>query len=287
MSYQLPTNVADRPIVVLGAGTLGRRIALTHATRGGSVRLYDLSEKQLHEAKRFVDDQLPTLLETRGSGSPATIEYVTDLENAVRNAWYIVESIPEVPSLKIDVLGTVDTLAEPDAIIGTNSSSYASSELVAKVAHPERVLNTHYGQPPETRQLELMSDGHTDGRIFDLLKRELSAYGFVVAVAHVESVGFIVNRVWAAVKRESLAVVAQGVTTAEEFDNLWVAAGFGNTGIFRLIDQVGLDVALDIENHYLERFPHLPSDSRNLLEKYVQQGKLGVKSGEGFYSDYT
>ncbi|TGD88412.1 3-hydroxyacyl-CoA dehydrogenase family protein [Mycolicibacterium sp. CH28] len=286
MSYELPTAIADRPIVVLGAGTLGRRIALSHATRGGCVRLYDVSEKQLNAAKTFVDDQLPTLLKLRGSGSPATIEYVTDLEQAVRNAWYIVESVPEVPSLKIDVLGSIDDLAEPDAIIGTNSSSYVSSELISKVAHPERVLNTHYGQPPDSRQLELMSCGHTDARIFDLLERELPKHGFVVAVARVESVGFIVNRVWAAMKRESLAVVAQGVTTAAEFDNIWLAAGFGTTGIFRLIDQVGLDVALDIENHYLERFPNLPSDSRDLLEHYVHQGKLGVKSGEGFYSDY-
>lgn len=286
MRYALPTDIEDRPITILGAGTLGRRIALTYATRGGVVRLYDVSDKSLQEAKKFIDEQLPALLQKRPDSSQATVEYTTDLSKAVEKAWYIVESVPEVPTLKVDVLGELDQIAAPDAIIGTNSSSFESSELIGKVTHPERVLNTHYGQPPELLQLELMTDGHTDERIFELLSAELPKYGFVVALAHKESVGFIINRVWAAVKRESLAVVAEGVSTPEEFDQLWVAAGYGTIGVFRLIDRVGLDIALDIENNYLKKFPYLPEKSRDLLKAYVDQGKLGVKSGEGFYNDY-
>ena len=286
MNYSLPTNIENRPIVILGAGTLGRRIALTYSTRGGVVRLYDISEGPLTAAKKFIEEQLPALLKSRRASQPATVEYVTDLQSAVKDAWYIVESVPEVLSLKIDILGQLDDLAEPDAIIGTNSSSYESSELIGKVKHPERVLNTHYGQPPERPQLELMTDGHTDERIFDLLTDELPKYGFVAAAARKESVGFIINRVWAALKRESLAVVAEGVSSPADFDHLWVAAGFSQYGVFRLIDKVGLDVALDIEENYLKKFPYLPTKSRDLLKSYVDQGKLGVKSGEGFYNDY-
>jgi 3-hydroxybutyryl-CoA dehydrogenase len=286
MNYSLPTSIENRPIVVLGSGTLGRRIALTYSTRGGVVRLYDISEGPLNDAKKFIEEQLPALLKSRPASQPATVEYVTDLQSAVKDAWYIVESVPEVLSLKIDILGQLDELAEPDAIIGTNSSSYESSELIGKVKHPERVLNTHYGQPPERPQLELMTDGHTDERIFDLLTDELPKYGFVAAAARKESVGFIINRVWAALKRESLAVVAEGVSSPADFDHLWVAAGFSQYGVFRLIDKVGLDVALDIEENYLKKFPYLPTKSRDLLKSYVDQGKLGVKSGEGFYNDY-
>ena len=286
MDYSLPTNIENRPIAVVGAGTLGRRIAMTYATRGGVVRLYDISEAPLDDAKKFIEERLPALLQSRPGGQPATVEYVTDLQSAVKSAWYIVESVPEIPSLKIDILGQLDAIAEPDAIIGTNSSSYESSELIGKVTHPERVLNTHYGQPPEFPQLELMTDGHTDERIFDLLTEELPKYGFVAAAARVESVGFITNRVWAAVKRESLAVVAEGVSAPADFDRLWVAAGFGTVGVFRLIVKVGLDVALEIEDNYLKKFPYLPTKSRDLLKSYVDQGKLGIKSGEGFYNDY-
>jgi 3-hydroxybutyryl-CoA dehydrogenase len=286
VDYSLPTNIENRPIAVVGAGTLGRRIAMTYATRGGVVRLYDISEAPLDDAKKFIEERLPALLQSRPGGQPATVEYVTDLQSAVKSAWYIVESVPEIPSLKIDILGQLDAIAEPDAIIGTNSSSYESSELIGKVTHPERVLNTHYGQPPEFPQLELMTDGHTDERIFDLFTEELPKYGFVAAAARVESVGFITNRVWAAVKRESLAVVAEGVSAPADFDRLWVAAGFGTVGVFRLIDKVGLDVALEIEDNYLKKFPYLPTKSRDLLKSYVDQGKLGIKSGEGFYNDY-
>jgi 3-hydroxybutyryl-CoA dehydrogenase len=286
MNYSLPTNIENRPITVLGAGTLGRRIALTYSTRGGVVRLYDISEGPLNDAKKFIEDKLPALLQSRPNGQPASIEYLTDLRSAVKGAWYIVESVPEIPSLKINILGQLDEIAEPDAIIGTNSSSYESSELIGKVAHPERVLNTHYGQPPELPQLELMTDGHTDERIFDLLEVELPKYGFVAAAARKESVGFITNRVWAAIKRECLAEVAEGVCSPADFDRLWLASGFSRVAVFRLIDKVGLDVALDIENNYLKKFPYLPTKSRDLLKSYVDQGKLGVKSGEGFYNDY-
>lgn len=286
VNYSLPSNVENRPIAIVGAGTLGRRIAMTYATRGGLVRLHDISEGSLHGAEKFIAEQLPALLKSRPGSQPATVEYVTDLQSAIKDAWYIVESVPEIAALKTDMLGRLDDIAEPDAIIGTNSSSYESSELIAKAKHPERVLNTHYGHPPEFPQLELMTDGHTDERIFDLLTHELPKYGFVTAAARVESVGFITNRVWAAIKRESLAVVAEGVLSPADFDRIWLAAGLGTVGVFRLIDKVGLDVALEIEENYLTKFPHLPTKSRDLLQTYVGQGRLGVKSGEGFYNDY-
>ena len=272
----------------MGAGTLGRRIALTFATRGGVVRLYDVSAESLNSAKAFLDEQLPKLVEARADrgATPATIEYFTDLPAAVKGAWYVVESVPEIQALKIDTLGQVDELAEPDAIIGTNSSSFMSSELIAKVKHPERVLNTHYGQPPQAPQAELLTDGHTDERIFEILGAELPKHGFVTAVARKESVGFIINRVWAAIKREAVAVVAEGVSTPDQFDRIWVASGISPVGVFRTIDRVGLDVALDIEENYLRHFPYLPTKSRDLLKQYVDEGKLGVKSGEGFYNDY-
>ncbi|WP_100470544.1 3-hydroxyacyl-CoA dehydrogenase family protein [Mycobacteroides abscessus] len=288
MTYSPPADIDNRPVAVLGAGTLGRRIALTFATRGGVVHLYDVSEESLQSAKKFLDQRIPELVKARSAlgAQPATIEYYTDLPSAVKDAWYVVESVPEVQALKIDMLGQLDEIAAPDAIIGTNSSSFMSSELIGKVKHPERFLNTHYGQPPEAPQAELVTDGHTDERIFDILGAELPKHGFVTAVARKESVGFIINRVWAAVKREALAVVAEGVSTPAEFDRIWVASGMSPIGVFRAIDRVGLDVALDIEDNYIKHFPYIPTTSRDLLQQYVDEGKLGVKSGEGFYHDY-
>jgi 3-hydroxybutyryl-CoA dehydrogenase len=102
--------------------------------------------------------------------------------------------------------------------------------------------------------------------------------------ARKECTGFIFNRVWAAIKRESLAVVAEGVARPEDVDGMFKVNFRVPAGPFQMMDLVGLDVALDIENHYCDEFPHLPKKSRDLLQSYVDAGKLGVKSGEGFYT---
>ncbi|SIM82026.1 3-hydroxyacyl-CoA dehydrogenase family protein [Mycobacteroides abscessus] len=207
MTYSPPTDIDNRPVAVLGAGTLGRRIALTFATRGGVVHLYDVSEESLQSAKEFLDQRIPELVKARSAlgAQPATIEYYTDLPSAVKDAWYVVESVPEVQVLKIDMLGQLDEIAAPDAIIGTNSSSFMSSELIGKVKHPERFLNTHYGQPPEAPQAELVTDGHTDERIFDVLgatlnKAQIPASGqaggevTVLASGFAEAIGLAVDK---------------------------------------------------------------------------------------------
>jgi len=102
-------------------------------------------------------------------------------------------------------------------------------------------------------------------------------------VAHRESTGFIVNRIWAAIERESLAVVADGVSTPEDVDAMWMVNTGAPAGPFRMMDQVGLDVVLDIEDHYAAEDPHLPEGPRRLLHEHVDAGHLGRKTGRGFY----
>jgi 3-hydroxybutyryl-CoA dehydrogenase len=99
-------------------------------------------------------------------------------------------------------------------------------------------------------------------------------------------VGFIFNRIWAAIKRESLAVVAEGVSTPQVVDQLFQSVLGSREAPFRLMDKVGLDVVLDIEEHYAAVRPAIPAEPRQLLKRYVEQGHLGIKSGKGFYSDY-
>jgi 3-hydroxybutyryl-CoA dehydrogenase len=138
--------------------------------------------------------------------------------------------------------------------------------------------------PPDQNAVDLMSDGQTDRGLLDTLLTVLPEFGVYPFEARRESTGFIFNRVWAAIKRESLAVVAEGVARPEDVDGMFKINWDLPTGPFRLMDQVGLDVVLDIENHYAEEFPYLPKHVRDLLQTYVDAGKLGVKAGEGFYT---
>lgn len=279
-------STPDRPIVVLGAGTLGRRIALMFASQGGVVRVFDASADSLADARGFIDEQLPDVLSSVPGSSAATIEVGDDLAASVKNAWLVVESLPERIELKREVFADLERLAPADAILASNSSSYATSELLEAVTTPERILNMHFFMPPRIRAVELMSCGRTDRAPLDRLLEVLPSYGLLPFEAKEQSTGFIYNRIWAAIKREALSVAAEGVATPEEIDALFVAVLGTKDGPFRMMDRVGLDVVLDIENHYAAERDGLPESPRTLLKEYLEQGRLGKKSGHGFY-DYS
>jgi 3-hydroxybutyryl-CoA dehydrogenase len=276
-------DIRNRPVAVIGAGTLGRRIALMFASRGGSVRIYARRDEQLAEAKQYVAETLPRVIEGRAFGEPGVVHTTTSLAEALDGAWLAVESAPEKLEIKIPLWGEIDAAAPADTIFATNSSSFPSRLMAEKVRDTTRLCNAHFYMPPEVTGLDLMSNGETDRGLLDTLLAVLPEFGVYPFEARKESTGFIFNRVWAAIKRESLAVVAEGVARPEDVDGMYKLNLGAPAGPFQLMDLVGLDVALDIENHYVERFPQLPTGPRDLLQSYVDAGKLGIKSGEGFY----
>ena len=289
MAYTLPSDVDQRPIAIDGAGTLGRRIASVYAAGGTDVNVFDLSAEQREAARDYAEQHLDETRTTLGLSDARTgrIEAFDDLGEAVRGAWMVIEAVPERLDLKRKVFSQLDELADEDAILASNSSSLPTSQFIDGVKHPERVLNTHYQQPPELNSVELMSSGETDDSLIDALMEKLPQYGLVPFRVRRESDGFIFNRIWAAIKRESLMVVAEGVATPEDVDGMWTI--FTKPGIppFRLMDRVGLDVVLNIEEHYASVRPGLPEEPRKLLREYIDKGRLGVKSGCGFYDDYS
>ena len=279
-------DIRNRPVAVIGAGTLGRRIALMLASRGGTVRLFARRAEQRAEGTQYVTENLPKLIADRGFGEVGVAEGAASLEEALDGAWLVVESVPEKLELKIPLWGEIDRAAPPDTIFATNSSSYPSRLMAEKVRDKTRLCNTHFYMPPEVNGLDLMSDGETDRGLLDTLLTVLPEFGVYPFEARKECTGFIFNRIWAAIKRESLAVVAEGVARPEDVDGMFKVNWGVPAGPFQMMDLVGLDVVLDIENHYAEEFPHLPKNVRELLQSYVDAGKLGVKTGEGFYT-YT
>ncbi|MGZ4585031.1 MAG: 3-hydroxyacyl-CoA dehydrogenase family protein [Mycobacterium sp.] len=277
-------EIRDRPVAVIGAGTLGRRIALMFASRGGSVRIFAPRGEQRASAVDYVTETLPKLLRDRGFGEVGSATGAGSLEEALDDAWLVVESVPEKLEIKIATWDQVDQAAPPDTIFATNSSSYPSRLMAGAVRDKARLCNMHFYMPPDSNGVDLMSDGETDRGLLDTLLTVLPEFGVHPFEARRESTGFIFNRIWAAIKRESLAVVAEGVARPEDVDGMFKVNLGLPAGPFQMMDLVGLDVVLDIENHYAQEFPHLPGHVRDLLQSYVDAGKLGVKTGEGFYT---
>jgi 3-hydroxybutyryl-CoA dehydrogenase len=277
-------DIQNRPVAVIGAGTLGRRIALMLASRGGTVRIYARRPEQRAEATQFVTENLPKLVQDRGFGEIGTAIGAASLEEALDGAWLAVESVPERLDIKIPLWGEIDRAAPPDTIFATNSSSFPSRLMAENVRDKTRLCNTHFYMPPQFNALDLMSDGQTDRGLLDTLLTVLPEFGVHPFEARKECTGFIFNRVWAAIKRECIAVVAEGVARPEDVDGMFKVNWGVPAGPFQMMDIVGLDVVLDIENHYAEEFPYLPKSVRDLLQEYVDAGKLGLKTGEGFYT---
>ncbi|KAL1963354.1 hypothetical protein VTN77DRAFT_8475 [Rasamsonia byssochlamydoides] len=283
-SWLPPQNYQNRPVAVLGAGVLGRRIGCIWASAGYDVRIRDPNPQQRAEGLRYIEENVASYAAKTGK-TPGKAQAFEDLKETVQNAWLVVEVVPETLAIKIDTFAELDACAPADAILATNSSSYKSSAMIEKVSESTkaRILNTHYYMPPTCMVVELMTDGHTADEIFPFMVERQKEAGTIPYVARKESTGLIFNRLWAAVKREVLTILAEGVSTPEEIDSMWLdVLGRADAGPCRMMDQVGLDTVAFIESHYIEERNLSPEKTvRFLQQNYLSQGKLGLKSAKG------
>jgi 3-hydroxybutyryl-CoA dehydrogenase len=148
-------DIQNRPVAVIGAGTLGRRIALMFATRGGTVRIYARRAEQRAEATQYVSQTLPAVVANRGSGQVGSATGAGSLDEALDGAWLVVESVPEKLEIKIPLWGDIDEAAPPDTIFATNSSSYPSRLMAENVRDKRRLCNMHFYMPPEINAVDL------------------------------------------------------------------------------------------------------------------------------------
>ena len=277
--------IKGRPVAVLGAGVLGRRIACTWAAGGWDVHIRDPSAEQCTAALHYIETNIDSYAKAIGCTSPGKVSASEDLAETVKDAWTVIEAVPEKLSLKIDTFADLEKLAPKDAILVSNSSSYKSSEMLEKVG-PEarkRIMNTHYMMPPDNVVVELMTDGETDADTFPFYVDRLKEVGMHPIVAQKESTGFVFNRVWAAIKRECLTILSEEVSTPEELDRVWIEMfSGGKAGPCVMMDAVGLDTVGLIEEHYIEERGLSGRNTVDFLKKnYLEQGKLGAKSGKG------
>ncbi|KAF7155536.1 hypothetical protein CNMCM6106_004682 [Aspergillus hiratsukae] len=283
-TWQPPKNYRQRPVAILGAGVLGRRLACVWASAGYNVQVRDPSPQQREDCLAYVRDNVASYAEGTGQ-KPGTVETTENLKEAVDNAWLVIEAVPEKIQIKIDTFAELDALTPSDCILASNSSSYKSSEMLEKVseATKTRILNMHYYMPPQCMIVELMTDGYTAAEIFPFMVERSKEAATIPYVARKESTGFIFNRLWAAVKREVLTILAEEVSVPEEIDSMWQTM-FVKGGVVpcKTMDGVGLDTVAFIESHYVAERGLSPEKTVDFLQQnYLSKGKLGNKCANG------
>jgi 3-hydroxyacyl-CoA dehydrogenase len=193
MSWHPPT-IGSRPVVVLGAGVLGRRIACSYVAAGYNVNIRDPFPEARQAAVEFIDahkEEFATFAKPSKQGQFGSYTAHDSIESAVKDAWLVIEAVPEKLELKIDTFELLDRYAPEDCILGSNSSSYRSSLMLDKVSTERRklVCNIHYTMPPQVRTVELMTDGVTEEAIFPFLTEVLEGCGMLPATSRKESTG--------------------------------------------------------------------------------------------------
>jgi len=280
------------PVAVIGAGIMGHGIAQIFGLAGHPVRLYDPIPEVLAVAKDRVRGSLDSFLQV-GMVSEADaarcLDNITtepDLAAACRGAGLVVEAAPEKMDLKRELFAQIEPLVERDAILATNTSALAISEVGRDLAQPERFVGTHFWNPPQVIPcVEVIPGDRTDPQVCDRIVALLQGAGKVPVRLKHDIPGFLGNRLQHALQREALALVEQGVAEPEDVDRV-VRYGFGLRmalmGPLERADFAGLETTLAVQRYLLPLLEKRIDGSPSLVAQ-VEQGRHGVKSGGGFY----
>jgi 3-hydroxybutyryl-CoA dehydrogenase len=286
----VPDTASIATIVVVGAGFMGSQLALHVAVHGYPVAVVDQAPDALTRMRRGHEEELDrrlaagTLSADERAAVEGRIRASTDLAACVGDADLVVEAVPERLDLKRAVFAELDRLCPPHAILATNSSSIRISHIEDATGRPDRVLNAHFYPPIWQRPIvELMGGSATSEETVGRVRHFARSVGLTPLMVRKESTGFLFNRVWRAIKRETLHLVDEGVATVDDVDRAWMICLGMPIGPFGMMDMVGLDVVLDIEEVYHAESGDPRDAPPHLLTNKIAAGELGMKTGCGFY----
>ena len=276
-------------IAVIGAGTMGNGIAHVFAQYGYSVTLTDISSASLTQALVTIEKNLDRLL-AKGKiaasikeNSLQNIFTTTNLSEAVSEADLVIEAATENPAVKLSIFRELDQLTSEDCILATNTSSISITSIASVTKRPERVIGMHFMNPVPVMQLVEVIKGYaTASEVTDqivALSRSLDKTPCVVE----DYPGFVANRILMPMINESIFTLYEGVAGVEEIDTVMKLGMAHPMGPLQLADFIGLDVCLAILEVLYNGFGQSKYSPCPLLKNMVKAGKLGIKSGEGFY----
>ena len=281
-----------KKIAVIGAGTMGNGIAHVFAQEGFKVSLVDVSQDQLNRAiatiTKNLDRQVAKGAATEEIKSTA-LQYIqtnTSLAAGVKDAELVIEAATENVDLKLNIFKQIDEHASPDCILATNTSSISITKIAAVTSRPEKVIGMHFMNPvPVMKLVEIINGYSTSEEVTNTIVGLSKKLGKIPCIVN-DYPGFIANRILMPMVNEAIYSLYEGVAGVEEIDTVMKLGMAHPMGPLQLADFVGLDVCLSILHVLHDGFGNPKYAPCPLLTNMVTAKKLGVKTGEGFYT-YT
>lgn len=275
-------------IAIIGAGQMGNGIAQVSSCAGYRVTMIDVKEEFLDKGMNTINNSLNKLVskgkmsEIEAKSAISRISTSTDKSSA-SNADLVVEAIPEVLSYKTSLFAELDSLCKPEAILATNTSSISIDSIASSTNRPDRVIGMHFMNPvPIMKLVEIINGSDTSDEVNNAVVNAAEKMG-KTALSCNDSPGFVSNRILCPMINEAILTLEEGVAEPEAIDGIMKLGMNHPIGPLALSDLIGNDTVLHIMNVLHEGFGNDKYAPSQLLVKMVSEGKLGRKSGEGFY----
>lgn len=279
-------------VTIAGGGTLGSQIAWQTAFHGFNVTVYDAFDKGLETSKSFHKQFANLFLETRGATQTeidqtfARLSYTTNLKDAVKDADIISESVPENEEIKRSFYTKLGKVAPKKTIFTTNSSTTLPSAYAEETGRPAKFLALHFANGIWDANVgEVMGHPGTDPKIFDRVVEFAKEIGMVPIPIHKEQNGYVLNSLLVPFLSAAANLLVNGVSDVESIDKTWMISFGSIIGPFGILDMVGMQTSYNIDMLWGEKLGDQSMIDRAsyIKENYIDKGKMGVSSGEGFY----
>lgn len=277
-------------IAVIGAGTMGNGIAHVFAQTGFKVSLIDISQDSLDKAMKTIANNLDRMIakekisEKEKEATLNNLTTYTKIEEGVKDANLVVEAASENVNVKLKIFEQLEEFTPKNAILASNTSSISITKIASATKRPDKVIGMHFMNPvPVMKLVEIIKGYSTSAETMKTIVDMTKTLGKIPVEAN-DYPGFVSNRILVPMINEAIYALYEGVAGVEEIDQVMMLGMAHPMGPLQLADFVGLDVALSICYVLYEGFGNPKYAPCPLLVNMVQAGKLGVKSGEGFYS---